>query len=272
VDLPDIGVRFYTYHATLGHCLEAAAPAGLEVIVLDRPNPITGLRVEGPRLPKNRWGFTGFTSLTVRHGMTLGELGGLMNGEHAIGAKLTVIPVKGWRRGMWFDETGLPWANPSPNIRTLTQAIVYPAVGLIEATNLSVGRGTDAPFEHLGAPWMDGARVARELNARRLPGVSFYPVTFTPVSGPCANEVCSGVGLQLNDRDAFRPVLTGLSIADVLRRVHGEAFRIDGLDNLLGCPPVRESLLALVSPETIAEGWRDDEGAFQALREKYLLY
>ncbi|MEK7476983.1 MAG: exo-beta-N-acetylmuramidase NamZ domain-containing protein [Candidatus Coatesbacteria bacterium] len=272
VDLPDIGVRFYTYHATLGHCLEAAIAAGLEVIVLDRPNPITGLRVEGPRLPKERWGFTGYTSLTVRHGMTIGELGLLMNGEHAIGAKLTVIPVKGWRRGMWFDETGLPWANPSPNIRTLTQAILYPAVGLIEATNLSVGRGTDAPFEHLGAPWMDGARVARELNARQLPGIRFYPVTFTPVSGPCANEECPGVGLQLTDREAFRPVMTGLSIADVLRRVHGESFRIEGLDNLLGCPPARESLVALVSPDDIAAGWRDDEAAFEAVREKYLLY
>jgi len=272
VDLPDIGVRFYTYHATLGACLEAAAAAGIEVIVLDRPNPITGLHVEGPRLPKERWGFTGFTSLTVRHAMTLGELGRLINGEHGIGAKLTVVPVRGWRRGMWFDETGLPWANPSPNIRTLTQAILYPAAGLLEATNLSVGRGTDAPFEHLGAPWMDGVRTARELNARGLPGVRFYPVTFTPLSGPCANEACSGVRLQLLDRDAFRPVVTGLAIADVLRRLHGEAFRIGGMDDLLGSPPARDALLALVPPEGIADGWRDEEAAFEAVREKYLLY
>jgi uncharacterized protein YbbC (DUF1343 family)/CubicO group peptidase (beta-lactamase class C family) len=271
-DLPDIGVRFYTYHATLGYCLEEAAKAGLETIVLDRPNPVTGLHVEGPRLPKERWGFTGYTALPVRHGMTMGELGKLMNGEHRLGAKLTVVRIKGWRRNMWFDETGLPWANPSPNIRTLAQAIMYPAVGLIEATNLSVGRGTDAPFEHLGAPWVDGPRVARELNARDLPGVRFYPESFTPSSGPFTGEACGGVALHLTDRDAFRAVLTGLSIADVLRRVHGEAFRIEGLDSLLGCPPARESLLSLVPPAAIAAGWRDEEEAFEDLREKYLLY
>src|ERR1043166_229042 len=151
--------------------MEACAKAGIPIVVLDRPNPLTGLHVEGPLLPRARWGFTGYAALPVRHGRTLGELARFFNGEKRIGARLSVVAMDGWRRPMWFDETGLPWANPSPNIRTLTQAILYPAVGLLERTNISVGRGTDMPFEHVGAPWMNGPAVARELNSRELPGI-----------------------------------------------------------------------------------------------------
>jgi uncharacterized protein YbbC (DUF1343 family) len=272
VDLPDIGVRFYTYPATLGYCMEEAAKAGVEVMVLDRPNPITGLHVEGPLLPKERYSFTGYTSLPVRHGMTLGELGLLFNAEHEIRAKLTIVKMKGWRRGMWFDETGLPWANPSPNIRSLTQAILYPAVGLLEATNMSVGRGTDAPFERFGAPWIDGEFLGRELNAQGLPGVRFYPVSFIPNYGPCKDESCHGCVLQLLDRDAFRPVLTGAAIASVLHRLFGDKFRLAGLDSLLCAPSVREKIELLVPPSEIAAGWRGDEESFEDRREKFLLY
>ncbi len=272
VDLPDIGVRFYTYHATLGYCLEAAAAARIEVIVLDRPNPVTGLRVEGPLLPKDRWGFTGYTALPVVHGLTLGELGRFMNGEHKIGARLSVVTMQGWRRALWFDETGLPWANPSPNIRTLTQAILYPAVGLLEPTTVSVGRGTDAPFERFGAPWLDGERVARELNARRLPGVRFHPASFTPTASVHANATCRGVALSLTDRDAFRPVLTGLTLADVVVRVHPDFFFLPALDRLLGCLPARKALADLVPPPVVSSGWEADELGFENLRRRYLLY
>jgi len=272
VDLPDIGVRFYTYPATLGYCLEEAAKAGVEVMVLDRPNPITGLHVEGPLLARERFSFTGYTSLPVRHGMTLGELGTLFNSENKIGAKLDVVRMKGWRRGMWFDETGLPWANPSPNIRSLTQAILYPAVGLLEATNMSVGRGTDAPFERFGAQWIDGAVLSRELNAQRLPGIRFYPVSFTPNYGPCKDEVCHGCVLQLLDRDAFRPVLAGVTMASVLHRLFGDSFRLAGLDNLLCATEAREKIQLLVPPSEIVAGWRADEEGFEDRREKFLLY
>lgn len=271
-DLPDVGVRFYTYHATLGHCLEAAAAAKLPVIVLDRPNPITGLRVEGPRLPKARFGFTGYSSFPVRHGMTMGELGKWMNAEHRIGADLTVIPMRGWRRALWFDETGLPWADPSPNIRTLTQAILYPAVGLLEATNLTVGRGTDAPFEHVGAPWLDASRACAELNARRLPGIRFYPASLTPASSKYAAERCAVIRLQLTDRDLFQPVRTGLELADVLMRLHADRWDSNALDALLGDPQAREALRKLESPGRIAQGWRSGESSFESARKKSLLY
>jgi len=272
VDLPDIGVRFYTYPATTAYCMEASAKARLPVMVLDRPNPITGLQVEGPLLPKSGWGFTGYADLPVRHGMTLGELARFFNTERGIGANLSVVAMDGWRRESWFDETGLPWANPSPNIRTLTQAILYPAVGMLERTNLSVGRGTDAPFEHLGAPWLNGVAVARELSARQLPGVGFYPATFTPASGPHAGVRCGAVRLQLTDREAFRPVLTGLTVADVLARVHGGTFMIGKLDDLLGVPDGRARLVSGVHPDRIASGWALEEAAFIHRRRPFLLY
>jgi uncharacterized protein YbbC (DUF1343 family) len=173
---------------------------------------------------------------------------------------------------MWFDETGLPWANPSPNIRSLTQAILYPAVGLLEATNLSVGRGTDAPFERFGAPWIDGGALARDLNSLGMPGVRFYPVSFTPNYGPCKGEACGGCALQLGDRDAFRPVKTGIAIAAALHRLFGDRFRLSGLDNMIGVPSAREKIELLVPPSVIAADWRKDEDAFEDLRAEYLLY
>jgi uncharacterized protein YbbC (DUF1343 family) len=252
--------------------MEEAARAGVEVVVLDRPNPLTGLHVEGPLLRPERFGFTGYDALPVRHGMTLGELGRYFNARRRLGAKLTVVTLRGWRRAMWFDETGLPWANPSPNIRTPIQAILYPAIGLLEATNLSVGRGTDAPFERFGAPWLDGIAVARDLNGRGLAGVRFAPATFTPVSGPWHGERCGGCAVSLTSREAFRPVLTGLTIADVLARRHRDAFKIAGLDAMIGGPAAREALERLESPAAIARSWEADERRFESERASVLLY
>ena len=178
---------------TMAYVMEEAAKRKMSVVVLDRPNPIDGFHIEGPTLDKSELGFTGYFPMPIRHGMTLGELATLFNGENRIGADLTVVPMKNWRRDEWFDQTGLPWINPSPNMRNLLQATLYPGIGAIEGTNLSVGRGTDTPFEQLGAPWIDGVQLADALNARRIPGVSFYPVRFTPTSSKYADEECQGV-------------------------------------------------------------------------------
>jgi uncharacterized protein YbbC (DUF1343 family) len=272
IDLPDIGARFYTYHATMAYCMEEAARAGVKVTILDRPNPVTGTRVEGPLLPRERWSFTGYTAMPVRHGMTMGEMALFFDADHAIGVKPRVIRAEGWSRDMWFDMTGLPWANPSPNIRTLAQAIIYPAIGMLEAANIAVGRGTTAPFERFGAPWMDGARVSEELNSRDLPGVRFYPVAFTPDFGPFKGEECRGCGVFLADRESFRAVMTGLTIADVLNRVHGTAFRMEGMDNLLGVPRCRELLKALVPVGEVMASYAEEEARFERTRKKYLLY
>jgi uncharacterized protein YbbC (DUF1343 family) len=272
VDLPDIGTRFYTYPATTAYCLEACARARVPVIVLDRPNPLTGWGIEGPLLPRSRWDFTGYAALPVRHGMTLGELARLFNVERDIQASLSVVPMAGWRRNQWFDATGFPWVNPSPNIRTLAQAILYPAVGLVERTNVSVGRGTDAPFEQVGAPWLDGLRVARELNARGLDGIRFYPAAFTPASGLHAGASCGAIRLHLVDRDRFRPVVAGITLADVLVRVHGGVFQPGRIDELLGAPADRQALLAGVPVARIAAGWQPGEAAFARRRKPFLLY
>ena len=272
VDLPDIGVRFYTYPATTAHCMEEAAVAGLKVIVLDRPNPLSGGGIEGPVLPELRFSFIGYAAVTVRHGMTLGELARLMNAEHRIGADLEVVRARGWRRDMWFDETRLPWVNPSPNIRTLTQAILYPALGLLEATNLSVGRGTDAPFEKFGAPWLAGEEAAARLNGLALPGVAFYPVSFTPSGWVHQGKECGGVGLYLADRRAFRPVLTGIAIAQVIMGLHPDEYDPEGLDTMIGCGEARAALLRGACAREIAAGWKRDESEFSKRRRKFLLY
>lgn len=272
IDLPDIGARFYTYATTMAYCLEEAAKAKVKVVVLDRPNPITGTRVEGPLLPESSFSFIAYASMPVRHGMTLGELARFFNGERGIGAGLEVVRMRGWRREMWFDETGAPWANPSPNIRNLGQAILYPGVGLLEATNLSVGRGTDTPFELFGAPWLDGAAVARDLNARGLPGVKFHPVRFTPAAGPHRGKECGGCGVVLTDRETWRPVLTGVATAEVIRRRHGKEFALKGLDHMIGSPAARQALERGESAEKIAESWAGDEKEFRKRMRKYLLY
>lgn len=272
VDLQDAGARFYTYAATMAYVMEAAAERGLRVVVLDRPNPITGAAVEGPLLDEGQTGFTGYLPLPVRHGMTLGELARLFNAEREIGAQLDVVPLRGWRRDLWFDETGLTWVDPSPNLRTVTQAALYPGIGMIEGANLSVGRGTDTPFERLGAPWVDGTALAERLNARRLPGVRAYPVTFTPAAGPYAGQACSGIHLIVTDRDALRPVRLGVEIAAALHERHGAQFESDRTLRLLGSLETLQRIEGGDDPAAIAAGWTAAEQAWLARRAPYLLY
>jgi uncharacterized protein YbbC (DUF1343 family) len=260
VDLQDIGARFYTYPAAIAYVLEEAVKRRLPVIVLDRPNPIDGFDVEGPVQDATAIGFNGYLPMPIRHGLTLGELARLFNGERAIGADLTVVPMKNWRRDDWFDATGLAWANPSPNMRNMVAATVYPGIGALEGTNLSVGRGTDTPFEQLGAPWIDGPALAAALNAREMPGIRFYPVTFTPSAGAkLGGQACHGVFLIVTGRDQLKPVRVGLEIAAALSKRHGEQFKLEDAAYLFGSKASLEKIRAGVAPEAIAAAWATDE-------------
>ncbi|MGH9311662.1 MAG: exo-beta-N-acetylmuramidase NamZ family protein, partial [Vicinamibacterales bacterium] len=273
LDLQDIGVRFYTYMTTMAYVMEEAAKRKLPVVILDRPNPINGFQIEGPSLDKTALSFTGyFPQMPIRHGMTMGELARLFNAENKIGAELEVVPLHSWSRDAWFDDTGLPWVNPSPNMRNLLQATLYPGIGAIEGTNISVGRGTDTPFEQIGAPWIDGVRLAAELNARRLPGVRFYPVTFTPVSSKYQGEACQGVFMVVVDRLALRPVRVGLEVASALVRLHGDKYDIAAAERLFGSKEGLARTKAGDDPARIAASWAADEARWRLLRARYLLY
>ena len=272
IDLQDIGARFYTYMTTMAYVMEEAAKKKVTVVVLDRPNPIDGFQIEGPTLDKSALGFTGYFPMPIRHGMTLGELARLFNAENGIGADLTVVPIKNWRRDAWFDQTGLPWINPSPNMRNLLQATLYPGVGAIEGTNVSVGRGTDTPFEHLGAPWIDGVPFSEALNARGIPGVRFYPVRFTPTASKYAHEECQGVFMVVTDRLALRPVRLGVEIASMLHNLYGAKFELEAAGRLLGSKDALARIRAGDDPQAIAASWAADEARWRLLRAKYLLY
>ena len=272
VDLQDIGARFYTYVTTMAYLLEEAAARELRVLVLDRPNPIGGLGVEGPILEESATGFTGYFPAPVRHGLTIGELARLFNTERGLDAQLEVVAMRGWRRATWFDQGGLSWVNPSPNMRNLHQALLYPGIGAIEGANLSVGRGTDSPFEQIGAPWIDGPELARELNTRRLSGVRAYPLRFNPVSSRYAGERCEGVFFVVTDRDAFRPVRLGLEVAAALHRLYGDRFDLDAVARLLGSRDTLARIRAGDPPWEIAAGWAAGEAAWRRLVVPYLLY
>jgi uncharacterized protein YbbC (DUF1343 family)/CubicO group peptidase (beta-lactamase class C family) len=273
IDLQDIGARFYTYMTTMAFVMEEAAKKNLPVFVLDRPNPINGFAVEGPGLDKSLVEFIGYyPGMPVRHGMTLGELAKLFNGENRIGAALTVVPMKNWDRSRWFDETGLPWINPSPNMRNLLQATLYPGVGAIEYSNVSVGRGTDTPFEQIGAPWIDGVRLAETLNGRAIPGVRFYPVRFTPVSSKYAKEECQGVFIVVTDRAALRPVRLGVELASALHRLYGAKYELEPAERLFGSRDVVTRIRAGEDPAAIVGSWAAAEARWRLLRAKYLLY
>ena len=273
VDLQDIGARFYTYPSAVAYVMEEAARRKIAVVVLDRPDPIDGFDVEGPMQDATGHAYTGYLRMPIRHGMTIGELARLFNTEAAIGADLTVVPMRNWRRGEWFDQTGLGWVNPSPNMRTMAEATLYPGLGAIEHTNVSVGRGTDTPFEEVGAPWIDGVALAAALNARGLAGVRFYPVTFTPAPGaPLAGEVCHGVFLIVTDRDAVRPVRVGLEIASALSRLYGPTFTLEAALSLFGSAATIQKIRAGDDPVTIAASWNRDEEQWRLTRGKYLLY
>jgi uncharacterized protein YbbC (DUF1343 family)/CubicO group peptidase (beta-lactamase class C family) len=272
IDLQDIGARFYTYMTTMAYVMEEAAKRGLPVIVLDRPNPIDGFQIEGPALDAAQIGFVGYFPMPIRHGMTIGELARLFNAENHIGADLTVVAMRNWSRSEWFDDTGLPWINPSPNMRNLVQATLYPGIGAIEGTNLSVGRGTDTPFEQVGAPWIDGVELAAALNGRQLPGIRFYPVTFTPSSSKFAGQECQGVFMIVTDRVALRPVRVGLEIASALHGLYGSKFELESAERLFGSKDTIVRIRSGEEPASIASSWAAAESRWRLLRNQYLLY
>jgi uncharacterized protein YbbC (DUF1343 family) len=272
VDLQDAGVPFFSYEVTMGYFLEAAAQAGIEVFVLDRPNPITGSFLQGPVVTQEPGSFKGYFPLPVRHGMTLGELSNLFNSERGIHARLTVVGMEGWQRGDWYDATGLAWINPSPNLRSLNEATLYPGVALVEGTDVSVGRGTDTPFEVVGAPWIDAPQLADYLNRRQIAGVRFVPVHFTPVSGPYANRRCAGVNLLVTRRNGLDTPELGVELASALRRLYPEDFQMERMNDILGNRAVFDAIGRGDDPRRIAEDWREFLAGFQQLRKKYLLY
>ena len=272
VDIQDAGARFYTYETTLGYFLETAAKAGIEIIVLDRPNPITGSFVQGPIPDPGRESFTNYASVPARHGMTMGELAKMFNAERNIHARLQVVPLEGWMRGDWYDSTGLTWIDPSPNLRSLTEATLYPGVALVEGTNVSVGRGTDTPFELLGAPWINAAQLAQYLNARDISGVRFVPVSFTPSASTYAGQRCQGVNLILIERNAFDAPELGIEIALALHKLYPDQFQIGRMIDLLANQSVFDAIVNGEDPRSIAEDWREPLEKFEQLRQKYLIY
>lgn len=272
IDLQDVGARFYTYTTTMGYFLEAAAQTGTEIIVLDRPNPITGSIVQGPLSDAGKASFINYHALPVRHGMTLGELARLFNAERKINARLTVVPMEGWRREQWFDRTALAWVNPSPNLRSLTQATLYPGVALVEWSNVSVGRGTDTPFELMGAPWVDGPRLADYLNQRQISGVRFAATEFTPTSSQYAGQACRGVRITLMDRNLLDAPLLGVELTSALLKLFPADYKLERTSDLFANTRVMESVTAGRDPRAIAEEWRVDMQKFLEIREKYLLY
>ena len=271
-DVQDAGARFYTYMSTMGYAMEAAAQKGIEFVVLDRPNPISASRVEGPVMDPDLRSFTGYFPLPVRHGMTIGELGRMFNAENRMGAKLKVISMQGYRRDMWFDETGLAWVNPSPNLRSLDQATLYPGVALSEASNVSVGRGTDTPFEILGAPWVQAQELSDDLNGRNMAGVTFQPATFIPDASPFKGQSCFGVRIVVSDRRRLDSVLLGVEILSTLYRLYPNDFRIDKALSLIGSRAVLQAIKDGKEPQSIAAAWQPPLDEFRQLRATYLIY
>jgi uncharacterized protein YbbC (DUF1343 family) len=283
VDLQDVGTRVYTFVYTMANCLRAAARHGVKVIVCDRPNPIGGDQVEGPVLDPAYASFVGQFAIPLRHGLTIGELAGLFNDRFGIGAALEVVPMTGWRRSMYWDETALPWVLPSPNMPTLDTAIVYPGMVLFEGTLLSEGRGTTRPFEIVGAPWVDGERLAESMNGQALPGARFRPIFFEPTFQKHARETCGGCQVHVTDRRAFRPVLTAVTLLAAFRRQSPERFAWRQppyeyehekmpIDILYGSDALRTQIEAGVPARTIAASWNADLRRFEDSRSRCLLY
>jgi uncharacterized protein YbbC (DUF1343 family)/CubicO group peptidase (beta-lactamase class C family) len=271
-DIQDIGARFYTYISTLGYLMEEAAKAKLPVFVLDRPNPIGGVDVEGPIADSDKLSFISYHTIPTRHGLTIGELAHLFNKQRKIGADLRVIKMEGWRRSMWFDETNLMWINPSPNMRSLTEATLYPGIGLLETTNVSVGRGTDTPFEVVGAPWIQGDKLAEYLNQRAIPGVRFVPLRYTPRASVFKDEVCGGVNIIITDRSAFRPLLTGIEMALALRKLYPSDWKVDNYLRLLVNADTLERVKRGESARDISASWNTGLQEFRKARAEVLLY
>lgn len=283
VDLQDVGTRVYTFVYTMANCMRAAARHGIPVVVCDRPNPVNGADVEGARLGEAWTSFVGQFPIPMRHGMSVGELARLFNDAYGIGAALDVVPLEGWRRSMYLDDTGLPWVIPSPNLPTLDSAIVYPGAVLVEGTQLSEGRGTTRPFELIGAPWIDGDRLAQAMNERGLPGVHFRPAYFEPTFQKHARQSCGGCQIHVLDRQAFRPVRTIVELLDQFRREDPSRFawreppyeyehEKQPIDILSGSDQLRRVIDSGADVRAFIESWRSDEEDFRRQRETYLLY
>jgi uncharacterized protein YbbC (DUF1343 family) len=269
-DIQDIGCRFYTYTATMAKVMEAAAANGKKYFVLDRVNPLNGVTIDGPVLTGNP-SFVGYHLVPLRYAMTIGELAQMFNAERHCHADLTVIPLENWRRDLWLDQTGLPWSNPSPNMRNLTEAILYPGIGLLESA-LSVGRGTDTPFEVVGAPYIDDVKLAEELNDAALPGVRFVPIRFTPAASVHQGRLCRGVYILLTDRDRCNVVDVGLQLAETLYRLYPKDFDPDKMKHLLLDQPTLDALKAHKPLKDIRAAWQKNLDEFLKVRAKYLIY
>ena len=256
----------------MGYFLEACAKVGVEVVILDRPNPITGSFVQGPMSEEGMEKFTNYFPEPVRHGMTIGELAKMVNAERHIGARLNVVEMQGWQRGDWFDSTGLAWVNTSPNLRSLTEATLYPGVAMIEGTNVSVGRGTDTPFEIVGAPWIKGRELAAYLNGREIQSVRFVPIMFTPSASNFSGERCEGVNVIGLDRNTVESPELGVELASALHKLYPNDFKLEKMADLLVNETVLQAIGAGEDPRRIAEDWQEGLEGFVRMREKYLLY
>ena len=271
-DIQGAGVRFYTFITTMGYCMEAAAQHKISFFVLDRPDPLGGEKIQGPMLDPSRISFVGYFRLPVIYGMTFGELAKMFDAENNLSLDLHVIAMKNWRRGQTFDQTGLTWIPPSPNLRTLNEVFLYPGVEILQPAGVSVGRGTDAPFEQLGAPWVHADVLLNSLNAKQVPGVRFTAASFTPSDGLYKGGACAGVRIEITDGTAFDSIRTGLEIADSLHRLNPERFEVTKLMDLLASQTTVDGLIAYQPAAGIIASWADDLAQFSALRAKYLLY
>lgn len=271
-DIQDIGARFYTYISTMGNAMQAAAEHGVTFVVLDRPNPINGSDVGGPVLDDDLQSFVGYHRIPIRHGMTVAELALMFQDELGIDVRLKTIEVEGWQRDTYFDVTGLPWLDPSPNIRNLAEALLYPGIGLLETTNISVGRGTDTPFEIFGAPWLDGTSIANKLAAAAVPGVAFSAARFTPASSTYAGEPCEGVRMTITDRQTFDPIRLGFEVAHILVTEFGDHWDSSRYMRLLGNQETFDAVRKGLPYDEIVESYQPGLLEFIERREKYLLY
>jgi uncharacterized protein YbbC (DUF1343 family) len=271
-DIQDAGVRFYTYITTMGYTMEAAASHHLAFYVLDRPDSLGGEIIEGPMLDRERTNFVGYFPMAVRMAMTLGEMARMFNAENKIGCDLHVIAMRNWRRRDWFDDTGLRWVNPSPNLRSPEAGILYPGLEILQVGGVSVGRGTDAPFERLGAPWIRSAEFVEYLNRRAIPGVRFQPDRFTPESGLHKGETCEGVKITVTDRASLRSMRMGIEIAAALAKLYPGKVDLPKMIELVGNAATISRLTRGDSPAAIVAGWSGELEPFRKLRAKYLLY
>ncbi len=275
-DIQDVGTRFYTYIATLGLAMEEAGPRGIEVVVLDRPNPVNALAVEGPVQDDELLGFLAYFPIPSRYGMTIGELALMFNAERKMGVKLVVVPMAGWKRSQWFDQTGLRWVDPSPALRNMHAVALYGGFNMLYITgapDISLGRGTDAPYEMFGAPWVEDERaLAAYLNARRIPGVSFLPVRFTPKASAYAGKECGGVFVHLLDRNSLNTARLGIELLSAMWKLYPRRFNIDGTLRRVGSKKVLEAIKAGADPAEIERSWQKRLEAFRRMRERYLIY